>query len=343
MDRHLSPRVAYWTSSFEFDTEAVAGEVALLRRAFPKSVAWGISARDGLRCSWARGFAVSSRFEMPFRMLTNVAQRAFQVNHLFGGLGDWSHLRAVGKTPAVMTVAVQSDSCDKGLLDKIARFVVEWPSASEHLRGLGVDDGRIELIYPPVDLARFAPTPRQADPFTVLFLSSPDRADWMAARGVDLLLDTAALRPHMRFLFVWRPWGNSEVALRQAIKDRGLTNVEICVGKFANVARYYAEAHVTAAPFCDLSKCKPAPNSIVESLACGRPAVVTRKVGLAPLIDEHQAGCIVEEDAQHLAEQLDRLESQWDSYSTNARVLAESQFSAPRFVEAYRDVYAGLL
>jgi len=343
MDRHLSPRIAYWTSSFEFETEAVASEVALLRRSFPGSVAWGVSPRDGLRMSWRRGFSVTSRFELPFRMATRVAQRVFHVNHLFGGLGDWSHLRALGATPSVLTVAVKSAPCDASLLEKINQFVIEWPTAREELLQLGIDDERIELIYPPVDLARFRPSPPADGPFTVLFLSSPDRSDWLAARGVDLLLDAASLRPDMRFLLVWRPWGDSAGAVRQAIKSKRLANVEVLVGKFARVERYFQEAHVTAALFRDLTRCKPSPNSIIESLACGRPAIVTRHVGLAPLIESEQVGLIAAEDPDDVAVCLDRLRNDWTNYSRHARLVAERDFSATNFVESYRRAYDSLL
>lgn len=340
----MSPRIAYWTSSFEFESEAVASEVALLRRAFPQSVAWGVSKRDRFRCSLSRGFCVSPRLERPFRIVTGVLQSAFQLNHLFGGLGDWSHFRALNpKKPAVLTLAVSSPCAEPMLLKKVSRFVVEWPAAKTVLSSLGIESDRIDLIHPPVDLQRFSANPRPDGPFTVLFLSSPDRSDWLEARGVDLLLDAAEMRPATRLVLLWRPWGDSAATVRAEIARRRLSNVQLEVGRIRDVERRYGDAHVTAAPFRDLDRCKPSPNSIIESLACGRPVLVTRTVGLSDLIEQNGAGVVTESSPKSIAVGLDRLEAEWIQFSENARRLAELQFSAEKFIAAYRNVYSKLL
>src|SRR5207237_230726 len=86
------------------------------------------------------------------------------------------------------------------------------------------------------------------------------------------------------------PWGNSAARVRQWIAERNLSNVELMVGYAAHMAVHYREAHVTLAPFTDLQRAKPAPNSLIESLACGRPVVISEAVGLAPLVREAGAG-----------------------------------------------------
>jgi glycosyltransferase involved in cell wall biosynthesis len=229
------------------------------------------------------------------------------------------------------------------LLQKIDRFVVEWPQGREQLLSLGIPRAQIKLVYPPVDLTKFTVSPAPRGPFTVLFASSPDRGDWLAARGVDLLLDTAALCPEMHFRLVWRPWGDSHAEVVRWIERRRLRNVELLCRRIANMDKCYSNVHVTIAPFRDQERCKPAPNSLIESMACGRPVLVTRQVGLADVIAERHAGMITSEEPWDFADKLRALQANWPILSRNARALAEERFARARFVDSYRQIYAELL
>jgi glycosyltransferase involved in cell wall biosynthesis len=220
---------------------------------------------------------------------------------------------------------------------------VEWPDAKKELEAQGIEADRIDLVLPPVNLRRFQVVPPPAGPFTVLFASSPEEADWLAARGVDLLLDAAALRPQMRFKLVWRPWGNSLPQLQRWIAERELTNVEVAVGRFPNMEMQYQSAHVTIAPFTSIDRCKPAPNSLVESLAAGRPVVATECVGLSSVVESAGAGVRCQTSSESIAESLDRIEAQWQQYSACARQLAEDRFSESTFLASYERIYARLL
>ncbi len=342
MDRHVPPRIVYWSHSFEFEMEAVAAEVACLRRAFPGSVTWGLSDRRLGLLSWKRGFSLHPRLHLLFRGTTWFMQRAFDVNHLFGGLGDWFHLTAVKKHPTVFTMVATEPVCDIRLLQKVDRFIAEWPAARDDLQRAGVDAQKIDLIFPPVELGRFRPADAPAGPFTVLFASSPEISEWLSSRGVDLLLDAARERPQMRFRLIWRPWGEGLPRVQEWIRQRELSNVEVIVGRFADMAVQYQNAHVTVAPFTRPEHCKPAPNSLVESLACGRPVVVTEKVGLADLIRDERVGLVCPETAAGLAESLDAIEGSWQAFSARARAIAEKWFDADQFVRSYARIYSEL-
>lgn len=336
-------RVAYWLSSFDPDMEALASEVACLRQAFPRSIAWGVGARTWGSLSWKRGFGVHPRLHWVFRGLAGVCQRGFHINHLFGGLDDWFHLQTVRKRPIVLTLAVRGMQSDPRLLEKVDRFIVEWPEARTELSQLGIEPGRVRLIFPPVDLKRFHTTSPPEGPFTVLFASSPPNAAWLTARGIPLILDAAALRPAMLFRLLWRPWGNSLRAVERELSYRGLSNVEVVVGRFADMSMHYQHAHVTIAPFIERGRCKPAPNSLIESMACGRPVAVTQNVGISELIGEMQAGVVTAPNAESLTEGLDRLQCQWQEYSQRARHAAVKWFSSERFIESYRGLYQELV
>lgn len=342
MDRFVSPRVAYWTSAFEPHMEAISAEVALLRRTFPGSVAWGLSRRRWLLCSPSVGYCVHPRLHLLFRLATRLLEPLFDLNHIVGSIGDWFYLEGPRRRPTVLTMAALSTPVPGQLLKRVDRFVVEYPGGRDHLARLGIDAGRVRLIFPPVDLDVFRPAPRPEGPFTVLFASSPDDATWLEARGVPQLLDAAALRPAMRFRLLWRPWGDSLPPVTRWIQERRLHNVEVLPGCHRDMTGHYRQAHVTIAPFTDPFRAKPAPNSVVESLASGRPALVSESVGLAGTIREAGAGLVCPPQGEAIAAGLDRLSAEWEVYAARARRLAEERFGVETFARHHARLYAEL-
>jgi glycosyltransferase involved in cell wall biosynthesis len=337
------PRIAYWCSSFRPDIEAVAAEVACLRAAFPKNVAWGVSQRDRLRLSWRNGFCIRPGMQTLFRAATWLAQRAFDINHLYGSLGDWFHLRALRQHPAILTMAVPASPCPPAMLEKIDRFVAEWPSGRDALARVGIEPDKIRLIFPPVDLKRFRPGPPLGPPFRALFATSPDQAAWLESRGVHLILEAARLRPDIRFRLVWRPWGDSLSRLKRWLDDCRLSNVELVVGRIRNMQWHYQQSHVTLAPFTRSDQGKAMPNSLLESLACGRAVIVTDQVGLAPFVEEGGAGIVCSPSGEALAAALDAIQADWPVYSRRARALAEQRFGVETFLRSYARLYEELL
>jgi len=323
--------------------EAVASEVAILRRQFPFSVAWGLSHRHWALASWKRGYCLNPRLHLLFRAATRVLEPIFDLNHIFGSLGDWFYIHGVHRRPVILTTAVVNSPVDRSLLQGIDRFVVEHASAIDDLQHLGIDKERISLIFPAVDGQRFFPLEARSDRFTVLFASSPDTEDWLEARGVPQILEAAQLRPDMRFRLLWRPWGNSAARARKLIAEKDLKNVELVVRISRDMPGEYNDAHVTVATFTDACRSKPAPNSLVESMACGRPVVVTKTVGLADIIQESGAGIVCEPVGEALAEALDLLSSDWAAYSTAARKAAVTHFGMDRFLAGYKAIYEEVL
>lgn len=322
--------------------EAISAEVALLRRSFPNSISWGLSHRHWALLSPKRGFCLHPKLHLLFRAATRLLEPLFEINHVFGSVGDWFYLEGRRRRPTVLTAAAMSSPVERSLLDRVDRFVAEHPDGRDDLHRFGIDDDRIRLVLPPVDLQRFRSSERPTEPFTVLFASSPEESSWLDARGLPAILDAAAARPQMRFRLLWRPWGDSLPVIREQIQQRGLNNVDLAIGRVNDMAAEYARAHVTVAPFIDLNRCKPMPNSLIESLASGRPVICSSIVGLAPLVSEHAAGVVCEPLGAALAEALDRTAADWDALSHQARSLAEQHFGQELFVRGYQQIYGEL-
>ena len=198
----MPTRIAFWTSSFESEMEAIASEVATLRRHFPSSVVWGINHRRWAIVAPGQGYNTAFTRE--------AASAVSGCNSAFGAdLPPQPYLRVderlvpppgcARRRPTILTVALDSDSIHPHLLERVDRFVVEFEAARGQLLGNGISPTRIQTIFPPVNLTRFVPTAPPDGPFTVLFASSPELPNWLEARGLSQLLDAAGLRPEIRF------------------------------------------------------------------------------------------------------------------------------------------------
>ena len=87
---------------------------------------------------------------------------------------------------------------------------------------------------------------------------------------------------------------------------------------------------------------KSCPNSIVESLACGRPALVASTCGLAPLVARRGAGAVFSRDLDAAGAALDGVRRNYAAMAVSARMLAVEHFDVDRFRLRYCELYAQL-
>jgi glycosyltransferase involved in cell wall biosynthesis len=109
------------------------------------------------------------------------------------------------------------------------------------------------------------------------------------------------------------------------------------------MASDYRRAHLTVAPFTDMSRCKAMPNSLLESLACGVPVVLTDVVGLAEFVLNEKCGLLTTTATDGLCGAIERVLADRCQFATTARKAAERWFSAKGFIENYRRIYAQVL
>ena len=323
--------------------EAISGQVAVLRRNFPGSVAWGMNPKKTCQLSWRRGIVVHPSLWLPFQAITRVLQSGFHLNHILGGLGDWHYLKAAHRQPILLTLAVKSEPTDRTLLEKVERFIVEWHCEVEWLERQGVSRDRVHVIPPPVDLSRFCYKAGPPGPFTVLFASSPDSVEALQERGVDLILDAAALRPHYHFTLLWRPWGDSLGVVQSWIRERDLQNVTVVSKAVSRMEDIYTAVHATIAPFRNLGNTKSTPNSLVESLASGRPVITTESVSMAKDLQDSNAGRLTITDGNAIASALDEVRDQWPSMAAAADHFAARHFDEKSFISAHNKLYSEVI
>lgn len=332
-------RVTYWTGWLSPDLEGGSKDVFALTGHFSRSRIFGLSryyiARLSLR---QRYIGLHVRFYPLFRLLAPWFDRTSDVNHIYGSLDEWFFLRALRRRPIVLTVATANTPPDLSMHSRVACFVTHSSRTTAELVARGVPAERIRLIYPGLDLTRFAARPAEAagpdawpaSPtrrFRILFATTPNTGDGLTERGVHLLLEAAARLPDVEFFLPWRPWPAAPALIDRLIaQHRPGNNVHLRVQVVPDMRRLYRAADATIAPFLRTEGTKICPTSLVESLASGRPVLVSTAVGIADLIRGEGGGEVFEPTVDGVCAAIASLRGNYATRAAEAGACASRHF-----------------
>jgi glycosyltransferase involved in cell wall biosynthesis len=115
--------------------------------------------------------------------------------------------------------------------------------------------------------------------------------------------------------------------------------VEI-INRQVDVNAVLAGVHASVVLSAKPALVKAYPHSLMESLAAGKPVLVSRGIPLAALVEEKGCGRVVEGLTQSsVTEALSALARDYASAAAATRDLDRDQFSYQRTVRAYRELY----
>lgn len=193
-----------------------------------------------------------------------------------------------------------------------------------------------------VDLDHFAPAPWPEGPVTVAMASR-----LLRDKGVEEFVEAARLSAARGEGLRWRlagsldPENPASVGPEQlrAWRDAGVIEH---VGECADVAAFYAQAHIVTLP----SYREGLPKSLIEAAACGRPVVTTDVPGCRDVVEPDVSGLLVPaRDARALADAVGRLAADEPlrvRMGAAGRALAERDFGLPGIIRAHLALYADL-
>ncbi len=144
-----------------------------------------------------------------------------------------------------------------------------------------------------IDASRFNRQPMPlGTPPTLLMGSAPWSVPQFASKGVDALLALAREWSELRLIFLFR--GVLENEMRQRVAAAGLQNrVEVLTGQM-DVNQVLARAHAAVALAADASLIKAFPHSLLESLAAGKPVLVSRSIPMAIDVERDGSGVVID-------------------------------------------------
>lgn len=203
-------------------------------------------------------------------------------------------------------------------LRRARKVIAVCQSLKDSMVELGIAADKIQVIPNGVDAAKFHPMP-QTEARTRLGL--PDRriilsvGGLVALKGFDLLIEAVRLlRDNFQrhdVLLVICGHGPMQVQLEQQVAAAGLTNQVRFAGvvPHQDLYQWYSAADV----FSLNSSREGWPNVLLESMACGTPAVATAVMGIPDIIRSSDVGLLTERNPGDIARNLlAALDKPWD-------------------------------
>jgi glycosyltransferase involved in cell wall biosynthesis len=323
--------------------EAVSKEIAALRRCPRQATVVSLTPRgrpagiESRRTLWLR----PAMYRALARPLAWWMSRSRPIHHVFSNWPATPFLARLSGQAVVLT-QLGSFSSDAKPMQKgprpVSLLVVECRRDRDEALARGWNPETLRWIHPGVDPREF----READvparePFTLLFAGVPFLPGYAEARGVDLVLDAARRMPDVRFRLLCREYVPANVG--EACLE-GLGNLVVETWIHGDMPSVYAACHATLAPFRAGPLNKSCPNSLVESLAMGRPVLASKEVGIAPLVAEQGVGEVFAPTLEGLTSAIESLRIRYVERRRGARACAEKFFALDRFLRDYCGAYA---
>lgn len=151
------------------------------------------------------------------------------------------------------------------------------------------------------------------------------------------MVRAAAQLPDVQFLLVWRT--KYLAKLQGVIAEAGARNIAVLNGVVSDMGPVYDRVHATVLPAMEHQSFIPCPRSGLDSLAHGKPLLVSNFVCLAAGLTGSGAGVGFEPDSEGLALAIRRLRDDYARYQGRTRGYMERYFSPTKHLALYRALY----
>jgi glycosyltransferase involved in cell wall biosynthesis len=195
------------------------------------------------------------------------------------------------------------------------------------------------LVRPGIDTARFtcSPLPLRSE-IRLMVGSAPWTKGQFRTKGVDALLGAARQAPHLRLVFLWRGLlaGEMERRVRQMDLEKQVTVLD----RLVDVNRVLAGAHASITLATAPGIVKSYPHSLLESLAAGKPVLVSRAIPMADYVAQASCGKVVERvTPAGILAAVEALAREYEDLRRAARRAGQADFSQQAMIASFREVY----
>jgi glycosyltransferase involved in cell wall biosynthesis len=240
-----------------------------------------------------------------------------------------------------VTCGVGEGRINRAFLSRMDAITVSDERSLGRLESRGL--GNVFLVQPGIDTARFTQTPRSLRSEIRLMVGS---APWVRSqfktKGVNALLEAARQLPRLHLIFLWRGVLSEEMdrrVHRMGIEDR----VEV-LDTVVDVNEILAGVHASVTLASEPDIVKAYPHSLLESLAAGKPVLVSRAIPMSSYVEEKGCGVVVERlSLRSLIAAVENLVTEYEALSGTTQQLDEQDFSRERMLLSFQRLYERVL
>lgn len=226
-------------------------------------------------------------------------------------------------------------------LAKMTAVTVPDQRSYARLKSWGLNN--VHVVKSGVENGRFTHTPQPLDgKLRLLVASAPWTVAQFHSKGIDALLALAAQRPDIELIFLWRGHWLDEMRQRVAAHKVG-DRVQV-IDRLVDVNEILATVHATVNLAMDAAIIKAYPHSLLDSLAAGKPVLVSQVIPMADYVAQTGCGAVVEAvTPQALGQAVAALVANYERMAETAVHVGQRDFSLKTMIDSYRTVYRAAL
>ncbi|CAN5602842.1 hypothetical protein BH10CHL1_BH10CHL1_24570 [soil metagenome] len=199
------------------------------------------------------------------------------------------------------------------------------------------------LVHTGIETSQFTYTPLAPQPPIRLMMGS---APWTLAqfrsKGVDALLAAAQQSPQLHLIFLWR--GVLAAEMTERVRRLHLQNQVTILDGLVDVNQVLATVHASIVLATEPNLVKAYPHSLLDSMAAGKPVLVSRAIPMAQYVEATGCGQIVAQvDATAILAAVDALMTNYAQAQSMAQRLGQQDFSQQSMIASYQRVYEQVL
>jgi glycosyltransferase involved in cell wall biosynthesis len=240
-----------------------------------------------------------------------------------------------------ITGGVNEPIISRRFFASLAALTVGDEDSRELLRSQGLNN--VFLIGPGIDRKRFACSPLPLESGLRLMVGS---APWTRAqfktKGVDALLQAAHESSRLHLTFLWR--GVLAEEMEQRVCRLELEEQVEVLNRVMDVNEVLAGVHASVTLASEPDVVKAYPHSLLESLAAGKPVLVSRAIPMASYVEEERCGVVVEAvNPADVITAVETLEQSYVDLQTAAGRTGQQDFSQQQMIDSYKSIYEHVL
>ena len=247
------------------------------------------------------------------------------------------------RRPVIYTLScgVRNKRPNLAFFNSLAAVTVSDERSLKRLRAWGLNNGF--LVRPGVDTTRFTFSPlRLRSGIRLMVGSAPWSRAQFRTKGVDALLAAAQQSPQLHLTFLWR--GVLAEEMERRVRDMNLEKQVMVLNRRVDVNRVLAGVHASITLAANSAIVRSYPHSLMDSLAAGKPILVSRAIPMSDYVEQMDCGKVVENvtPASILAA-VEILAREYEPLQNRAKQVGQRDFSQQVMIASFEKVYEHVL
>jgi glycosyltransferase involved in cell wall biosynthesis len=243
------------------------------------------------------------------------------------------------RRPVIYSVScgVEDRRPNVAFFNSLAAIAAADERSLQRLRGWGLNN--VTLVRPGIDTTRFSysPLPLRSE-IRLMVGSAPWTREQFRTKGVEALLEAARQTPHLHLVFLWRDVLAEEMERR--VRQMNLERQVEVFNRQVDVNQVLATVHASITLAASSAIIKSYPHSLLDSLAAGKPVLVSRSIPMADYVEQSGCGQVVERvTPDDILAAVGSLAGHYEARRQAARQVGQRDFSQTEMVASFQQLY----